>query len=462
MPRTCYIVNKLSWDGAGGVYVENQEHVFMKPKQKARMSFDRPLLVKIHDRTARLAIIGLGYVGLPLAVEFARAGFRTTGIDQDARKVKAINAGRSYIGDISAPEIAALVKAGRLCATANFGILKSMDAVSICVPTPLSKTKDPDLSYVIAAADTLARYVHAGMLIVLESTTYPGTTEEVIIPRLLRHGLKVGQDVFVAFSPERIDPGRKDFSLRNTPKVIGGATANCRNITMALYQYIVEKLVPVSSVAASEMVKLLENTFRAVNIALANEFQMMCDKLDLNVWEIIDAAATKPYGFMKFTPGPGVGGHCIPLDPHYLSWKMRTLNYTARFIQLASEINTSMAEYWVNKVVEALNQDGKPMKNSRVLVLGVTYKPNVNDVRESPALDILRLLQARGARARFHDPYVRSLRPEGLMTPFVELTGATLKETDCVVVVTNHSCYDWKWIERTARCVVDTRHALKR
>lgn len=455
-------INRVWVAPVGCVNPDNQEHAFMKHKKKAGMSSDHALLVKIHDRTARLAIIGLGYVGLPLAVEFARAGFRTTGIDLDARKVNAINAGRSYIGDISASEIAALVKAGKLCATSNFGILKSTDAVSICVPTPLSKTKDPDLSYVIAAADTLARHVHAGMLIVLESTTYPGTTEEVILPCLLRHGLKVGADVFVAFSPERIDPGRKDFSLRNTPKVIGGVTPNCLHITMALYQYIVEKLVPVSSVAASEMVKLLENTFRAVNIALANEFQMMCDKLDLNVREIIDAAATKPYGFMKFTPGPGVGGHCIPLDPHYLSWKMRTLNYTARFIQLASEINTSMAEYWVNKVVEALNQDGKPVKKSRVLVLGVTYKPDVNDVRESPALDILRLLQARRAQARFHDPYVRSLRPEGLMTPFVELTGATLKEADCVVVVTNHSGYDWKWIERTARCVVDTRHALKR
>ena len=434
----------------------------MKHKKEACMRFEHSLLVKIHDRTARLAIIGLGYVGLPLAVEFARAGFRTTGLDMDVRKVNAINAGRSYIGDVSAVEIAALVKGGKLCATSNFGILKSMDAVSICVPTPLSKTKDPDLSCVIAAADTLAPYVHAGMLIVLESTTYPGTTEEVIVPRLLGEEFKVGRDVFVAFSPERIDPGRKDFLLRNTPKVIGGATANCRKITMALYQYIVEKLVPVSSVAASEMVKLLENTFRAVNIALANEFLIMCDKLDLNVWEIIDAATTKPYGFMKFTPGPGVGGHCIPLDPLYLSWKMRTLNYTARFIQLASEINLSMAEYWVNKVVEALNQAGKSMKNSRVLVLGVTYKPDVKDVRESPALDILKLLQARGARVRFHDPYVRSLLPEGLATQFDELTGSTLKEADCVVVVTNHSVYDWKWIERTARCVVDTRHALKR
>ena len=434
----------------------------MKHKKEARMSSDHSLLVKIHDRTARVAIIGLGYVGLPLAVEFARAGFRTTGIDLDTRKVKAINAGDSYIGDVSAPEIAALVKAGKLCASSNPGILKSMDAVSICVPTPLSKTKDPDLSYIIAAVDTLAPYVHAGMLIVLESTTYPGTTEEVIVPRLLRNGLKVGEDVFVAFSPERTDPGRRDYLLRNTPKVIGGITTNCRDITMALYQHIVDKLVPVSSAAAAEMVKILENTFRSVNIALVNEFLIMCDKLNLNVWEIIDAAATKPYGFMKFTPGPGVGGHCIPLDPAYLSWKMRTLNYTARFIQLASEINASMAEYWVNKVVEALNQDGKSVKNSRVLVLGVTYKPDVKDLRESPALDILKLLQARGARVRFHDPYVRSLLPEGLETPFDELTGSTLKEADCVVVVTNHSYYDWKWIERTARCVVDTRHALKR
>jgi UDP-N-acetyl-D-glucosamine dehydrogenase len=434
----------------------------MKQAKATRIDFGRDLLMKIHGRTARVAVLGLGYVGLPLAVEFARAGFRTTGIDMDARKVKAINAGRSYIGDISAAEIAALVQAGKLRATSNFGILKSMDAASICVPTPLSKTKDPDLSYVIAAADTLAQYVHKGMLIVLESTTYPGTTEEVLIPRMLRHGLKVGEDVFVAFSPERIDPGRKDFALRNTPKVIGGVTTVCRDITIALYQHIVEKLVPVSSVAASEMVKLLENTFRAVNIALANEFLLMCDKLGLDVWEVIEAAATKPYGFMKFTPGPGVGGHCIPLDPHYLSWKMRTLNYTARFIQLASEINAGMAEYWVNKVAEALNQDGKSVKNSQVLVLGATYKPDTNDVRESPALDILKLLQARGARARFHDPFIRTLRPEGLTAPFVELTAAALKQADCVVVVTNHSSYDWKWIQRFARCIVDTRHVLKR
>lgn len=434
----------------------------MTHKKKARMSAEHSVLVKIHDRTARVAVIGMGYVGLPLAVELARAGFHTTGIDLDKSKVSALNAGRSYIADVSASEIAGVVKDGKLFATSDFGVLKSMDAVSICVPTPLSKTKDPDLTYIIGAADALARYVHKGMLIVLESTTYPGTTEELIVPRLLHNnGFQAGRDVFVAFSPERTDPGRKNFSLKTTPKVIGGSTRACLKVALALYRCIVDKMVPVSSVAAAEMVKILENTFRAVNIALANEFLMMCDKLELDAWEVIEAAATKPYGFMKFTPGPGVGGHCIPLDPHYLSWKMRALNYTARFIQLAGEINSSMAEYWMSKIVEVLNQAGKSVKNSEVLVLGVTYKPDVNDVRESPALDILKLLEKGGARARFHDPFIRTLRPEGLMAPFVELTAAVLKRADCVVVATHHSCYDWKWIAGAALNVVDTRHALK-
>lgn len=433
----------------------------MRQAGKAHTHFER-LLTKIQDRTARLAVVGMGYVGLPLAVEFARSGFHTTGVDTDEGKVKAINSGRSYIKDISDSEVAVQVKDGRLQATSDFSILKSQDTVSICVPTPLSKTKDPDLSYIIAATDTVAKHVHAGMLIVLESTTYPGTTEEIVVPRLLRNNLQAGRNVFVAFSPERIDPGRKDFTIHNTPRVVGGVTSKCLAVAMALYQCIVAKLVPVSSASAAEMVKLLENTFRSVNIALANEFLMICDKLGLDVWEVIEAAATKPYGFMKFTPGPGVGGHCIPLDPHYLLWKMRTLNYNTRFIQLAGEINASMPEYWVNKVGEALNRRGKSIKNSRVLVLGVTYKPDVSDVRESPALDILKLLEARGARAQFNDPFIRSLRPEGRTTPFVELTAAALKAADCIMIVTQHSNYDWSRIQRLARCIVDTRHVLKR
>ncbi len=408
-----------------------------------------------------MAVIGLGYVGLPLAVELAKAGFRVTGIDVDARRVEALNAGETYIGDVPAADLAVAARAGALRATTDFSLLRECDAVSICVPTPLSKTRDPDLSYVMAAADVVAKHVHAGMLIVLESTTYPGTTDEIIVPRMVQNGLRVGEDVFVAFSPERIDPGRQDYLLKNTPKVVGGVTATCTEIAGALYSYVTERLVPVSSAAAAEMVKLLENTFRAVNIALVNEVLLMCDKLDLDAWEIIEAAATKPYGFMKFTPGPGVGGHCIPLDPHYLSWKLRTLDYNARFIQLASEVNTSMPEYWVSKVAEALNRVRKAVNGSRVLVLGVTYKPDVDDVRESPALDIIQLLETRGAQVSFHDPYVTSLRHEGLETPRLELNEASLAAADCVLIVTDHADYDWDWISQHAALIVDTRHALR-
>jgi len=419
------------------------------------------LLTKIVSRQAHVAVIGLGYVGLPLAVEFAKAGFRVTGIDVDARRVEALNAGESYIGDVPAADLAAAARAGALRATTDFSLLHECDAVSICVPTPLSKTHDPDLSYVMAAADAVAKHMHAGILIVLESTTYPGTTDEIIVPRMVQNGLRVGEDVFVAFSPERIDPGRQDYLLKNTPKVVGGVTPACAEMAEALYAYVTERVVRVSSAAAAEMVKLLENTFRAVNIALVNEVLLMCDKLGLNAWEIIEAAATKPYGFMKFTPGPGVGGHCIPLDPHYLSWKLRTLDYNARFIQLASEVNTSMPEYWVSKVAEALNRVRKAVNGSRVLVLGVTYKPNVDDVRESPALDIIQLLETRGARVSFHDPFVASLRHEGLETPCLELNEANLAAADCVLIVTDHASYDWDWINQHAALIVDTRHALR-
>jgi len=418
------------------------------------------LLSKIDTRQAKVAVIGLGYVGLPLAVEFAQAGFRTVGLDVDPAKIEAISAGRSYIKDVPAHQTAALVESGKLSATSDYSILRECDSVSICVPTPLSKTHDPDLSYVIAAADAVAQYLHGGMLIVLESTTYPGTTEEIIVPRMFSNGLKIGEDVFVAFSPERIDPGRTDFVLKNTPKVIGGMTPACGEVVSALYNCIVDRVVPVSSTAAAEMVKLLENTFRAVNIALVNEFLVMCDKLSLDAWEIVEATATKPFGFMKFTPGPGVGGHCIPLDPHYLSWKLRTLNYNARFIQLASEINTGMPAYWVSQTVDKLNDIGRAMKGSRILVLGVTYKPDIDDVRESPALDIIQLLEDRGALVTFHDPFVSSLRHEGLETPFTPLTAETLAEADCVLVATNHSSYDWAWIQQYARLIVDTRYAL--
>lgn len=418
------------------------------------------LLQKISTRQARVAVIGLGYVGLPLAVGFAKAGFQTIGIDLDPRKIATLQVGESYIQDVPGAEVAPLVQAGRLTATADYSILSECDTVSICVPTPLSKTSDPDLSYVIAAADAIAEYLHPGLLIVLESTTYPGTTEEIVFPRMFNNGLHVGQDVFVAFSPERIDPGRSDYRLHNTPRVLGGMTPACGEVAQALYRCIVEQVVPVSSPAAAEMVKLLENTFRAVNIALVNEFLMMCDKLGLDAWEIIEAAATKPFGFTKFTPGPGVGGHCIPLDPHYLAWKLRTLNYNARFIQLASEINTGMPAYWVTRTAAALNEIERSLKGSCILVLGVTYKPDVDDVRESPALEIIRLLEAQGAWVSFHDPFVCSLREEGFDTPFTELTTETLAAADCVVLATNHSIFNWNLVRHSARLIVDTRYAL--
>ncbi len=341
------------------------------------------LLRKIESRQAQVAIVGLGYVGLPLAVVFAEAGFRVTGIDVDTRKVDSLNRGESYIEDVPSERVRRLVLEDRLSATTDFAALATCDGVSICVPTPLRKTGDPDISYIINAADEIARYLHPGMVIVLESTTYPGTTTEVILPRLCENGssLEVGKDFFLCFSPERVDPGRTDWTTKNTPKVMGGVTAECLRIGSALYQSAIEHVVPVSSTEAAEMVKLLENTFRAVNIGLVNEVLLMCDKLGLDAWEVIDAAASKPFGFMKFTPGPGLGGHCIPIDPLYLSWKLKTLNYNAQFIQLASEINTNMPRYWTQKVQDALNDAGKPVKGSNILVLGVAYKKDVSDIR---------------------------------------------------------------------------------
>jgi UDP-N-acetyl-D-glucosamine dehydrogenase len=418
------------------------------------------LLTKIETRLARVAVIGLGYVGLPLAVAFAKSGFRTFGIDVDDRRVAELNAGRSYISDVPQNDLAEVVAAGKLKAMSDFGVLGDCDAVSICVPTPLSKTHDPDLSYVISAVDEVARHVHSGMLIVLESTTYPGTTEEIIIPKVAGNGYQVGRDVFVAFSPERTDPGRKDFTLKSTPKIVGGATAACLEAATALYSHVTGRIVPVSSVAAAEMAKLLENTFRAVNIALANEVLLMCDRLGLNAWEVIEAAATKPYGFMKFTPGPGVGGHCIPLDPQYLSWKLRTLDYRARFVHLADEINRSMPSYWVDKVVGVLTAAKKEANGSRVLILGVTYKPNIDDLRESPALDIIKRLGRLGIQVSFHDPFVTSLKTAGLDIPFVEPTDEALRKSDCVMIVTDHAAYDWERVRNSARVIVDCRNAL--
>jgi UDP-N-acetyl-D-glucosamine dehydrogenase len=427
------------------------------------------LLRKIRNHEARVAVIGLGYVGLPLAVAFARNGFPVIGIDVDAAKVDAVNHGKSYISDVSDEELARwTVKAqgqGRIWATTDYAALADADAALICVPTPLNKTRDPDVRYLIAAGESIARYLHPGMLVVLESTTYPGTTEELLLPMLEQGGsderpCKAGEDFFLAFSPERIDPGRSDWTVENTPKVVGGVTPACLEVASELYQQAIDRIVPVSSPAAAEMTKLLENTFRAVNIALVNEVALMCDKLGLDVWEIIEAAATKPYGFMKFTPGPGVGGHCIPLDPHYLSWKLKTLNYNARFIQLAGEINSEMPRYWVEKVQDALNEVEKPVKNSRILVLGVAYKKDIDDVRESPALDIIALLKEKGADIRYHDPHVPSFSYNGLSLVSEPDLDAAVAEADCVVIVTDHSAYDWKQISERASLLVDTRHVV--
>ncbi len=419
-------------------------------------------LRKCSDRSAHIAVIGMGYVGLPLAVAFAEAGFRVTGIDIDANKVAALKAGDSYVEDIPSPRLRALV-GKRLDATTDFdGALALADVAIICVPTPLNKTRDPDIRALIAASEAVARTLHRGMLISLESTTYPGTTDELLRPMFEAGGLVAGEDFFLVFSPERIDPGRKDYTVETTPKIVGGVTAACCDAGVALYREAIRSVVRVSSSQAAEMSKLLENTFRAVNIALVNEVALMCDKLGVDVWEVIDAAATKPYGFMKFTPGPGVGGHCIPLDPHYLSWKMRTLNYTARFIQLAGEINSAMPQYWVGKVQDALNDQRKPVRDSLVLVLGVAYKKDIEDVRESPALDILELLRQRGARVAYHDPHVPRLSHDGLELRSEPDLDAALAAADCVLIVTDHSSYDWAQVAARAGTLVDTRRAVPR
>ncbi|RMF79082.1 MAG: nucleotide sugar dehydrogenase [Chloroflexi bacterium] len=424
------------------------------------MSSKQQLIEKLNNRQAIVGIIGLGYVGLPLAVEFAEAGFEVVGLDVSQEKVDQLNGGGSYIPDIPTERLRPLVDAGRLWATTSYDDLRQVDTVSICVPTPLRKTKDPDMSYIIQATDSLATICHEGMLVVLESTTYPGTTEEIVLPRLINNGFTVGEDIFVAFSPERIDPGNKKFGVRNTPKIIGGMTADCTEVVTALYHTAVDTLVPVSSPTAAEMVKLLENTFRAVNIALVNELVLMCDRLDVDAWEVINAAATKPFGFMPFYPGPGLGGHCIPVDPHYLSWKLKTLNYTARFIELASEINTSMPYYVVDKISEGLNDRCKSVRGSKIVILGVAYKPDVNDTRESPALDVITLLLERGAQVAYHDPHVPTLHLSDAQTFACETYNDDLLESaDCVVIVTNHSDYDWQHVVDHSQLVVDTRHA---
>jgi UDP-N-acetyl-D-glucosamine dehydrogenase len=419
------------------------------------------LLKKLNDRTAKIGVIGIGYVGLPLAVTFAEAGFEVVGVDPLADKVDAINRGESYILDVDSAKVKALVDAGKLSANTDYAVLAEVDAVSICVPTPLRKTGDPDLSFIASASKSLAPYLHPGMVIVLESSTYPGTTREMILPEMEAIcGLEVGKDFFLAFSPERVDPGREDWTTINTPKVIGGITEACGEVAAAWYGQALETIVPVSTCEVAEMAKLLENTFRMINIGLVNELAIMCDRLNVDVWEVIDAAATKPFGFMKFTPGPGLGGHCIPIDPLYLSWKLKSLNYNARFIELASEINTNMPRYTLGKIQDALNLVKKPVNGSKVLVLGVAYKPDIDDLRESPALDVIHLLQEKGAVVSYHDPYIPHLDHDNIKLDSAPDLMAAVAEADCVAIITNHSDYDYDAILDAATMVVDTRNAL--
>ncbi len=424
------------------------------------MTAQDTLLNRLKHREARVGIVGLGYVGLPLAVGFAEAGFEVLGIDLSASKVEQLNRGESYIPDIPTARLQPLVASGKLRASTAYADLANVDTVSICVPTPLRKTKDPDMSFVIDSVNAVATICHAGMLIVLESTTYPGTTDEIIVPKLQEAGFSPGVDVFVAFSPERIDPGNPKYGVHNTPKVVGGINPASTAVTVALYETAVERVIPVSSPAAAEMVKLLENTFRAVNIGLVNEMALMCDKLGVDVWEVIEAAKSKPFGFMPFYPGPGLGGHCIPIDPLYLSWKLKSLNYTARFIELASEINTSMPLYVLEKVNDALNAERKSVNGASIVVLGVAYKRDIDDVRESPALDVIGLLEERGAQVVYHDPYVAQVRLEdNAIMQRSEYSDELLESADCVVIVTDHSVYDWQHVLDHSRLVVDTRHA---
>ena len=432
------------------------------------------LLAKIERRAASISVIGLGHVGLPLAAGFAEAGFAVLGIDTDRAKVEAIDRGESYVSDISSETLRRLAAGraaagsdgsrpgGSLSAAADYDRLADSDVIIVCVPTPLGKTKDPDLSFIVSTAEEISRRLRRGALVVLESTTYPGTTEELILPNLQDpdgRGYRVGTDFFLAYSPERLDPGRKDWTLTNTPKVIGGVTPACVEVATRLYECVVDRVVPVDSPKVAEMVKLLENTFRATNIALVNEFAIMCGRLGIDIWHVIEAAETKPFGFMPFYPGPGLGGHCIPIDPQYLAWKLKTVNYNARFIQLAAEINFGMPSYVVGKIAHALNEESKPMRGSRVLVLGVAYKEGVADLRESPALDLIRLLREQGADVAYNDPYIPVLRHDDMAMDGVTLTVEELRRSDCVVIVTPHQGYDWRWVVDNSSLVVDTRNA---
>jgi UDP-N-acetyl-D-glucosamine dehydrogenase len=430
-----------------------------------RSAAGKSLLELIRSRRAKTGVIGLGYVGLPLAVEFGRAGYTAIGFDLDSRKVNAINEGRSYIDDVPTAHVAELKAANRLRATTDFDLLAEVDTINICVPTPLRKTKDPDMSYIVTSAEEIAKRLRPGQLIILESTTYPGTTDELVLPMLEKGGLKAGKDFFLAFSPERVDPSNRSFNTHNIPKVIGGMTEDCTALSTALYDGAIKTIVPVSSPRVAEMVKLLENTFRAVNIGMVNELALMCDRMGIDVWEVVKAAATKPFGFMAFYPGPGLGGHCIPVDPFYLSWKARESGFEARFIELAGAVNGNMPHYVVSLMSEALNSVRKPLNGSKVLVAGIAYKKDVDDIRESPALDLLHLLRERGAELSYTDPFVPKLAakewPNGIDLVNVDVSKAGAEEYDCAVVVTDHSQFDYEQLQRVAKVVVDTRNAIK-
>ena len=431
------------------------------------MSTFEALSDKIGQRRVTCGVVGMGYVGLPLAVEMGKAGLHVIGFEKSARVVDLVNGGGSHIKDVAANDVAALRASGKLEATLDMSRLGECDVISICVPTPLGKTKDPDMSFVVTATESVAEALRPGQLIVLESTTYPGTTREVLLPTFEKRELQVGEDFFLCFSPERVDPGNPRWHTKNTPKVLGGITDRCTKLGEQVYELFIDEVVPVSSPEAAELTKLLENTFRMINIGLVNEMAVICDKLGVSVWEVIDAAATKPFGFMKFSPGPGLGGHCIPLDPHYLAWKMRTLHYKTRMIELAGEINTEMPAFWVGKTADALNDAGKPMRGSRILVLGVAYKKDIDDLRESPALDILDLLSRKGAEARYHDPYVPEIvddghTPDGAIGRSVPLDDDTLRSADAVIIVTDHSAIDYDRVKRLASIVIDSRNALSR
>lgn len=421
----------------------------------------KTLKAKIENRQATAAVIGLGYVGLPLAMEIAAAGFDVIGIDLDKNKIATLTNGRSYIADVSDTVVATNLKSGKFHPTSDFGSLRDADTVSICVPTPLSKSRDPDISFILSATEEIRKYLHPGQLIVLESTTYPGTTDELIVPELESSGLKVGADFCVAFSPERIDPGNATFNTRNTPKIVGGMTAECTEIARLFYSQFIDRVIPVSSTKCAEMVKLLENTFRSVNIGMVNELAQMCDLLGVDVYEVIDAAATKPFGFIPFYPGPGLGGHCIPVDPHYLAWKLKALNFQARFIGLAAEINGMMPSVVTGLVADGLNRSSKSVRGSKIMILGVAYKKNVSDCRESPALDVMRLLADKGAILSYNDPFVPTLRLGATLLRSIDLTPAQIAGHDCVVLLTDHSAYDIEKIVQASRLLIDTRNATK-